>query len=170
DAFRMKSLRPLPVGDGIAGLAVAEGQPAWTDDILKDRAIYLSTEIQAETARATHRSVMAAPMLVNGVARGALVGHSRAVGAFSTADADGSSALALLQAAAATPKPYSLAILDTQMPGMDGLTLARTIRRNPHLSSLPLVLLTWVGMHGRERVDQSFEIAVALPKPIRQSQ
>jgi signal transduction histidine kinase/DNA-binding response OmpR family regulator len=83
--------------------------------------------------------------------------------------ADCSTALALLRAAATTSEPYNLAILDTQMSGMDGLELARTIKRDPDLARLPLVLLTWVGMHGRELVDQSFGGAVALTKPIRQS-
>jgi CheY-like chemotaxis protein len=87
-----------------------------------------------------------------------------------TSVTDGPSALALLQTAATTSQPYTLAILDTQMPGMDGLTLARTLKHDPSLANLPLVLLTRMGMHGRELVDQSFGVAVALAKPIRQSQ
>jgi signal transduction histidine kinase/DNA-binding response OmpR family regulator/putative methionine-R-sulfoxide reductase with GAF domain len=92
DAFRMKSLRPLPIGEGITGLAVAEGQPAWTNDILNDRTVYVSTEME----RAMHRSMVAAPMLVNGEARGALVGYGRAAGSFSMADVEVLTALASL--------------------------------------------------------------------------
>ena len=36
----------------------------------------------------------------------------------------------------------ALAIVDVQMPGMDGLTFLREVRKDPALSSLPVVLLT----------------------------
>src|SRR5579883_295240 len=41
---------------------------------------------------------------------------------------------------------FDLAILDMQMPGMDGLMLAGEIRKLPHASGLPLVLLTSMGV------------------------
>lgn len=39
-------------------------------------------------------------------------------------------------------KPYSLVISDVAMPGMNGLEVTRTIRRDESLSDLPVILLT----------------------------
>jgi phosphoserine phosphatase RsbU/P len=52
--------------------------------------------------------------------------------------ADGTSARAVLD----SPSPPPLAILDWSMPGADGITLCREIRRNPDLQSLYVILLT----------------------------
>src|SRR5205823_7892834 len=65
-------------------------------------------------------------------------------------------------------EPYDLAIVDLRMPGMDGVELARRLRADARLASLPLVLLTWVGMHSRDLANQSLGITVALTRPIRQ--
>jgi CheY-like chemotaxis protein len=42
-------------------------------------------------------------------------------------------------------EPFDLAILDMQMPEMDGLTLATEIRKQPGCEELPLVMLTSIG-------------------------
>ncbi|HKX24782.1 MAG TPA: response regulator, partial [Actinomycetota bacterium] len=64
--------------------------------------------------------------------------------------------------------PFDLAILDMQMPDMDGLTLAREIRRLRDAAELPLVLLTSLGRG--ERGETEVEFAARLTKPIRPSQ
>jgi CheY-like chemotaxis protein len=63
---------------------------------------------------------------------------------------------------------FDLAILDMQMPEMDGLTLAREIRRTHDPSSLPLVMLTSLGR--REPGTESVAFAAFLTKPIKHSQ
>jgi signal transduction histidine kinase/CheY-like chemotaxis protein len=59
---------------------------------------------------------------------------------------------------------FDIAILDMQMPGMDGATLAARIREGGH--KLPLILFSSLGRReaGAERFD------AALTKPLRQSQ
>jgi signal transduction histidine kinase/DNA-binding response OmpR family regulator len=83
---------------------------------------------------------------------------------------DGPSALRMLRAGSLTGRPFALAVLDLQMPGIDGLELALQIKADPRLANLPMVMLTSVGMHGREAAFRQSGIAVALTKPVRQPQ
>ncbi len=62
-----------------------------------------------------------------------------------------------------------LAILDMQMPGMDGLMLAQAIRKLPHAATLPLVLLTSVGVQ-TTHADFAAAFASCLTKPIKPAQ
>jgi CheY-like chemotaxis protein len=62
--------------------------------------------------------------------------------------------------------PFDVAILDMQMPEMDGLTLAARIREHRDERALPLVMLTSLG--GVEESDVAF--AASLTKPVRPSQ
>jgi PAS domain S-box-containing protein len=63
--------------------------------------------------------------------------------------------------------PFDVAILDMQMPEMDGLVLAQHIREHHNGTSLPLVMLTSLG---RRDIDSSVEFAAYLTKPIRPSE
>jgi len=60
-------------------------------------------------------------------------------------------ALARLKQAADPGHPSGLVSLDLQMPEMDGLALARAIRREPSGKAAPLILLTSWGQHGAAR-------------------
>jgi PAS domain S-box-containing protein len=64
--------------------------------------------------------------------------------------------------------PFDLAILDMQMPEMDGVTLAEEISRYRDARELPLVMLTslgsWADLRG------GVEFAASLTKPIKPSQ
>jgi PAS domain S-box-containing protein len=64
--------------------------------------------------------------------------------------------------------PFDVAILDMQMPEMDGLTVAREIRKLRDAGRLPLVLLTSLGRREEEAREALF--AAYLTKPIRPSQ
>jgi PAS domain S-box-containing protein len=64
--------------------------------------------------------------------------------------------------------PFDLAILDMQMPEMDGVTLAEEIRRYRDVRELPLVMLTSQGSWGELR--GGVEFAASLMKPIKPSQ
>jgi CheY-like chemotaxis protein len=65
---------------------------------------------------------------------------------------------------------FDLAILDMQMPGMDGLTLATEIRKKPGYQELPLVMLTSIGKPESNDPSQMNHFAAFLNKPIKQSQ
>ena len=62
---------------------------------------------------------------------------------------------------------FDLAILDMQMPGMDGLTLALEIRKQSQGQQLPLVMLTSMG---KPETQSQVDFAAFLNKPIKQSQ
>jgi signal transduction histidine kinase/DNA-binding response OmpR family regulator len=82
---------------------------------------------------------------------------------------NGAEALELLRAAAKSGEAYDLAVLDMQMPDMDGIQLARAISAEPALSSTRLVLLTSIGININETARMS-GVEVVLNKPVRQSQ
>ncbi|HIK32050.1 MAG TPA: response regulator [Oscillatoriales cyanobacterium M59_W2019_021] len=65
---------------------------------------------------------------------------------------------------------FDLAVLDMQMPHMDGLALAQHIRAFPHCQHLPLVMLTSLGMSLVELHATDVEFAAFLNKPIKQIQ
>ena len=83
--------------------------------------------------------------------------------------ANGFEALDLLRTAVADGKPYDLALLDMQMPEMDGLTLARSIKADPEIRSTRLIILTSMGyMHTQDELKAA-GVDAYLVKPIKQS-
>jgi GAF domain-containing protein/CheY-like chemotaxis protein len=64
-------------------------------------------------------------------------------------------------------EPFELAILDLQMPEMDGIMLTRKIRRLRDEKSLPIILLTSLGR--REIGAEDLEFAAYLTKPLKPS-
>ncbi len=72
-------------------------------------------------------------------------------------------ALRLLKSSAA----FDLAILDVQMPGMDGVTLAREVRKLKLREHLPIILLTSLGR--REAGAEDLDVAAFLTKPLKPS-
>jgi CheY-like chemotaxis protein/nitrogen-specific signal transduction histidine kinase len=65
---------------------------------------------------------------------------------------------------------FDLAILDMQMPGMNGLTLAHEIRKLPGASSLPLVLLTSMGVRVDSPQFAGAGFSSCITKPIKPAQ
>ncbi len=83
--------------------------------------------------------------------------------------ANGHEALDLLHEAAAEGKPYDLALLDMQMPEMDGLTLARTIKAIPQIAATRLIILTSLGNVLSSQELKAAGIDAYLVKPVKQS-
>ncbi len=80
---------------------------------------------------------------------------------------NGDQALALLNEATERGDPFDLAILDCHMPEMDGVELAKQIKATPHLTSLPLILLTSGDSRGESAQAKAAKFAAYLRKPIR---
>ncbi|MEK7237465.1 MAG: response regulator [Nitrospirota bacterium] len=79
---------------------------------------------------------------------------------------DGPQALTLLRKAAAQGQACDLAIIDMQLPGMNGLELARAIKADPVLAPTRLVLLTAQGQRGDAKAAQAAGYDAYLTKPV----
>jgi two-component system sensor histidine kinase/response regulator len=82
--------------------------------------------------------------------------------------ASGEEALRLLRFAA-NDDPFELAILDMQMPKMDGLMLARTIKEDPLTRAVQLVMLTSLGNHLDSGDLKEAGIEACVLKPVQQA-
>ncbi len=100
----------------------------------------------------------------NATNRKILTLQTRAWGMETRAAMSGKEALTWLHSG----EKFDLAIIDMQMPQMNGMTLATEIQSIPHCRNLPLIMLTSVGKVKVVDVGQNF--ARFLNKPVRQSQ
>lgn len=64
---------------------------------------------------------------------------------------------------------FDVAILDMQMPGMDGITLARAIRELPGSKNLPLIMLSSIGQREKSH-EETIDNLQHLLKPARTAQ
>jgi two-component system, sensor histidine kinase and response regulator len=83
--------------------------------------------------------------------------------------ASGPEALAKLRVAALEGRAYDLALLDVQMPGMDGLTLARAIKADSQIARTRLVALASLGQACSAEELKLAAIDTYVVKPIKQS-
>jgi two-component system sensor histidine kinase/response regulator len=81
----------------------------------------------------------------------------------------GPEALQKLRKAVQDGNPYSLALLDIQMPGMDGLTLARAIKADSSIAGTRLVALSSLGQTCNAEQLKLANIETYLVKPVKQS-
>ena len=83
--------------------------------------------------------------------------------------ASGDEALDRLRAALGEGQPYDVALLDVQMPEMDGFTLAAAIKGDPALADTRLIVLTSMGHALRSAELKQLGIEAYLVKPVKQS-
>ena len=89
---------------------------------------------------------------------------------FEVTSVDGAkTALAELDAAANDGRPYSLALLDYQMPEVDGGELARRIRADKRFDDLRLVILTSIDQALSTEERNELSIHSSITKPLRRS-
>ncbi|MCE1189267.1 MAG: response regulator [Ignavibacteria bacterium] len=67
-------------------------------------------------------------------------------------------------------RDFDIAILDFQMPEMDGMELTREIRKIPAGATMPVIILTSLGRKADPAALESLHIKKFLSKPIKQSQ
>ena len=82
---------------------------------------------------------------------------------------DAAAALRALRGALDERDPFTAAMVDMQMPGVDGIDLSRTITSDAALKPTSLVLMTSLGGRGDGRLMDEIGLSGYLIKPIRQS-
>jgi len=102
---------------------------------------------------------------------GALVGGwLRAAQLEPTVVRSGAAALDALVAARADQRPFDVAVIDTRMPGTDGLALAATIRARTELAGLAVVLLATGDCPADLDHDRQLGVDARLLKPVQQDE
>lgn len=78
-------------------------------------------------------------------------------------------ALTMLRAAVEAGVPYHLAILDMQMPKMDGLTLAQLMQADPALAGTKKIMLTSLGFRLDQQSMRAAGLSDCLFKPVKEA-
>jgi signal transduction histidine kinase/HPt (histidine-containing phosphotransfer) domain-containing protein len=102
----------------------------------------------------------------NATSRRLLAGQVTSWGMIPHEAADAQQAMNFLRAG----NPFDLAILDVQLPGMDGFTLAAEIHQISAPFVLPLVLLTPIGLRHEASLTAGIPRVVFTNKPVKPAQ
>jgi PAS domain S-box-containing protein len=82
----------------------------------------------------------------------------------------GQGALAVMKQAKKVGKPFSLVLIDYNMPEMDGFTLAEKINQDPDLAKSIIMMLTSAATRGDSARCRKLGISGYLIKPVKQSE
>ncbi|MES1258061.1 MAG: response regulator [Acidobacteriota bacterium] len=82
---------------------------------------------------------------------------------------DGIGALRILLESTKTEEPFDLALVDFQMPLMDGIMLTKLIRAQRQFATLPILLLSSISDHEQAAAAAEFAIHATLLKPLRRA-
>lgn len=81
----------------------------------------------------------------------------------------GAAALQALERASREGRPFSLVLLDSMMPGMDGISLAAEIQKRPELAGATLMMLSSKDRRSEAAKCRELGVASYLQKPVGQS-
>ena len=86
-----------------------------------------------------------------------------------TAVEDGKRGLFVMERAVKINEPFSLVIVDANMPMIDGFTFSRKIRENPKIANTMIIMLSSSGLRGDGAKCRELGISAYLSKPFKQS-
>ena len=133
----------------------------------------ISRSARAAPVSTLRADLLHVPVLVvddNATNRRVLVNITENWGMQASAVSSGSGALEALERAQNAGKSFRLALIDSQMPAMDGFQLAQCIRQNPALAGAMIMMLTSAGRPGDAARCRELGIAAYLLKPIRKTE
>jgi signal transduction histidine kinase/CheY-like chemotaxis protein len=129
------------------------------DSLLRERpvdgALFESARILAVDDNEINRRLIAELMTAWGVEAKVVAGAGEAFAALEAADAQG--------------ERYHAIITDCQMPGEDGVALARRIQSDPRFALIPAIMLTSVDAARNSAMAAGARFAAVLIKPVRPS-
>lgn len=130
-------------------------------------------EVVASSDRLTHTANLGGVKLLvvddNATNRKVLRSQVSAWGMAVDEAADGATALEMLRVRAIAGTPYDLAILDMQMPDLDGEMLGSYIKSDPLLQATRLIMMTSLNHGGGARNALQLGFSAYLVKPVKQS-
>jgi len=167
-------------GTGL-GLAISKklvelmnGQIGVTSEMGKGSIFHFEADFEKQTIAlksVVHQDLSGLHVLVvddNATNREILDHHTRMWKMRSALAESGEQALAMLRDQA-TKDPFELAILDMQMPEMDGLMLGEQIKGDPAIASTRLIMLTSLGNQMDAEAMKKAGIEACVLKPVKQS-
>jgi signal transduction histidine kinase/CheY-like chemotaxis protein len=83
---------------------------------------------------------------------------------------DGQKALNKLMKSVQTQNKFDIAIIDMQIPQMDGKQLGIEIKNHPDLSYLPMIMMSSMGERGDARIFKKIGFEAYLTKPVKMEQ
>ncbi len=134
-------------------------------------ALPLSDEPAANAAPLAQNDIKGCRVLVvddNDTNRRLLLTLLRTWGCVSAEAANGMAALALLRQAAAAGEPFEIALVDMNMPRMDGETLGRLVREDRRLDATRCVMLTSAALRGDAERLRQIGFDAYLTKPLQE--
>ncbi|HEX7401678.1 MAG TPA: PAS domain S-box protein, partial [candidate division Zixibacteria bacterium] len=103
----------------------------------------------------------------NKTSRTVLVKMLQSLGCFCEAVESGTVAIRLLKMTTAEGKPFDMVLLDMQMPEMNGEETLQTIKKDPEINEIPVVILTSIGERGDAARLESMGCSGYLVKPVK---
>ncbi len=146
---------------------VGKGTTFWFDARFRKQAV------QSKPVPPPHVDMKGIRALIvddNATSRRVVAHYTTSWGLVSETAAGPIEALELLRRAVQADKPYKVVFSDLQMPEMDGVQLARAIRKDEELSGTLFILLSSLGPRPSTRVMQETQIGGYVAKPVKQSQ
>jgi signal transduction histidine kinase/CheY-like chemotaxis protein/HPt (histidine-containing phosphotransfer) domain-containing protein len=83
---------------------------------------------------------------------------------------NGPQAIKMLHDAVKNSDPFDVAIIDMMMPGVDGMGLARAIKKDAPIADVQMIMLTPIGLSSDGEEATQAGISAYLTQPIRQSE